>query len=113
MKEKPKFIFARRVRAAKPRARKYEIRDDVVTGLGLAVQPTGVRTFVLNRMVRGRRRYATVGTLANKSRVRPGASSYPVRRPHGSKNTAQARLEPSQAPIRYQSTRSTFRNLPR
>ncbi len=55
MSEKPKSTFARRVRA-----RKYEIRDDVVTGLGLAVQPTGVRTFVFNRMVRGRRRYATV-----------------------------------------------------
>ena len=62
MSEKPKSTFARRVRAAKPRARKYEIRDDVVTGLGLAVQPSGVRTFVLNRMVRGRRRYATVGS---------------------------------------------------
>ncbi len=34
----------------------------MVTGLGLAVQPTGVRTFVFNRMVRGRRRYATVGS---------------------------------------------------
>ena len=33
----------------------------MITGLGLAVQPSGVRTFVLNRMVRGRRRYATVG----------------------------------------------------
>ena len=61
MTDQIKSTFARRVRAAKPRARKYEIRDDVVTGLGLAVQPSGVRTFVLNRMVRGRRRYATVG----------------------------------------------------
>ncbi len=61
MSEKPKSTFARRVRAAKPRAKKYEIRDDVITGLGLAVQPSGVRTFVLNRMVRGRRHYATVG----------------------------------------------------
>ena len=61
MTDKPKSTFSRRVRAAKPRARKYEIRDDVVTGLGLAVQPSGVRTFVLNRMVHGRRRYATVG----------------------------------------------------
>ena len=62
MTDKPKSTVARRVRAAKPRTRKYEIRDDVVTGLGLAVQPTGVRTFVLNRMVHGRRRYATVGS---------------------------------------------------
>ena len=62
MTDQPKSTFARRVRAAKPRAKKYEIRDDVITGLGLAVQPSGVRTFVLNRMVRGRRRYATVGS---------------------------------------------------
>ena len=62
MSEKPKSTFARRVRAARPRDRKYELRDDVVTGLGLAVQPTGVRTFVFNRMVRGRRRYATLGS---------------------------------------------------
>ena len=54
--------FARRVRAAKPRATKYEIRDDVVSGLALAVQPTGVRIFFLARMVRGRRRYATLGS---------------------------------------------------
>ena len=59
--DQPKSTFARRVRAAKPRAKKYEIRDDEITGLGLAVQLNGVRTFVLNRMVRGRRRYATVG----------------------------------------------------
>ncbi len=57
-----KSTFARRVRAAKPRATKYEVRDDVVSGLALAVQPTGVRTFFLARMVRGRRRYATVGS---------------------------------------------------
>ncbi len=62
MSDNPKSTFARRVRAARPRARKYELRDDMVTGLGLAVQPTGVRTFVFNRMVRGRRRYATVGS---------------------------------------------------
>ena len=62
MSDNPKSTFARRVRAARPRARKYEIRDDMVTGLGLAVQPTGVRTFVFNRMVRERRRYATVGS---------------------------------------------------
>ena len=62
MTDNPKSTFARRGRAARPRDRKYELRDDMVTGLGLAVQPTGVRTFVFNRMVRGRRRYATVGS---------------------------------------------------
>ena len=54
--------FARRVRAAKPRPVKYEVRDDVVSGLALSIQPTGVRTFLLARMVRGRRRYATIGS---------------------------------------------------
>ena len=62
MSDNPKSTFARRVRAARPRDRKYELRDDMVTGLGLAVQPTGVRTFVFNRMVREHRRYATVGS---------------------------------------------------
>ncbi len=57
-----KSTFARSVRAARPRAKKYEIRDDVVTGLALAIQPTGVRTFFFARMVRGRRRRATIGS---------------------------------------------------
>ena len=57
-----KSTFARRVRAAKPRATKYEVRDDVVSGLALSIQPTGVRTYFLARMVRGRRRYATIGS---------------------------------------------------
>ena len=56
-----KSTFARRVRAAKSRATKYEVRDDVVSGLALAIQPTGVRTWFLARMVRGHRRYATIG----------------------------------------------------
>ena len=61
MADKPKSTFARRIRAAKPQDRKYVIRDDTITGLGLAVQPSGVKTFFLARMVRGRRRYARIG----------------------------------------------------
>ena len=57
-----KSTFARRVRAAKPRTANYEVRDDVVSGLALSIQPTGVRTFFFARMVRGRRRYATIGS---------------------------------------------------
>jgi len=34
----------------------------VVSGLALTIQPTGVRTYFLARMVRGRRRYATIGS---------------------------------------------------
>ena len=61
MTDQTKSTFARRVRAAKPRARKYELRDDAISGLTLRVFPSGARTFTLSRMVRGRRRYATVG----------------------------------------------------
>ena len=53
--------FARRVRAATPRDRRREIRDDVVPGLILRVYPSGARSFTLESMVRGRRRYATIG----------------------------------------------------
>ena len=53
--------FARRVRAAKPRVKRYDVADDVIQGLCLRVSPSGVRTFVLSRMVRGRRRYASIG----------------------------------------------------
>ena len=56
-----KSTFARRVRAAKPRDKRHEIRDDMVSGLILRVFPSGARTFTLESMVRGRRRYATVG----------------------------------------------------
>ena len=53
--------FARRARAARPRAKRHDIRDDVVSGLILRVYPSGARTFALASMVRGRRRYATIG----------------------------------------------------
>ena len=53
--------FARRIRAAKPRARRHHIRDDVAPGLTLRVYPSGARTFTLASTVRGRRRYATIG----------------------------------------------------
>ena len=59
MTDKPSF--ARRVRAAKPRAKKYEIWDNVISGLGLCVRPSGVRTYFLRRMVRRRDHYATIG----------------------------------------------------
>ena len=56
-----KSTFARRVRAARSREKRYDIRDDVVTGLFLRVFPSGARSFALDRMARGRRRYATIG----------------------------------------------------
>ena len=61
MTDQPKSTFAKRVRAAKPRDKRYAIRDDVIPGLMLRVHPGGERTFVIERRVRRRRRYATIG----------------------------------------------------
>ena len=61
MSDQTKFTFARRVRAAKPRAKRYDIRDDVIPGLFLRVFPSGARSFALDRAARGRRRFATLG----------------------------------------------------
>jgi len=61
MSDPPKSTFARRVRAAKPRGKRYDIRDDVIPGLSLRIFPSGARRFALARMARGRRRYATIG----------------------------------------------------
>ena len=77
MTDKPSF--ARRVRAAKPRANKYDIWDDVISGLGLCVRPSGVRTYFLRRMVRRRDHYATIGnadavTQPEARREKPEAS---------------------------------------
>ncbi len=62
MTEEPKSTFAKRVRAAKPRARKYDVWDDVISGLGLRVGTSGNRSFFLRRTVRGRIRSATIGS---------------------------------------------------
>ena len=53
--------FARRVRAARPRNRPYDVWDDVIAGLALRVGATGHRSFFLRRSVRGRKRYAAIG----------------------------------------------------
>ena len=62
MSDNPKSTFAKRVRAAKPREKRYDIRDDVIPGLFLRIFPTGARSFALDRMTRGRRRFATLGS---------------------------------------------------
>ena len=67
MADQPKSTFAKRIRAAKPRDKRYEVRDDAIPGLSLRIFPSGVRTFVLHRMARGRRRYATVGNAETMS----------------------------------------------
>ena len=53
--------FPQRARAAKPRDRRYAVRDDVIPGLMVRVHPGGERTFVIERRVRRRWRYATIG----------------------------------------------------
>ena len=62
MTEPTKSTFARRIRAARPREKRYSIRDDVIKGLCLRVYPSGTRNFVLDRMTRGRRHYASIGS---------------------------------------------------
>ena len=54
MTDNPKSTFAKRVRAARPRARRYDGWDDVISGLGLRVATSGHRSFFLRRTVRGR-----------------------------------------------------------
>ena len=61
MTDNQKSTFARRVRAARPRAKRYDIRDDAIPGLFLRVFPSGARSFALARMVRGQRRHARIG----------------------------------------------------
>ena len=61
MTDQPKSTFAKRIRAAKPRAQKYDVWDDVISGLGLRVGTSGHRSFFLRRTVRGRIRSATIG----------------------------------------------------
>ena len=53
--------FVRRVRASKPLDKRYDIRDDVVTGLMLRVIPSGTRTYTIEGAVHGRRLYANIG----------------------------------------------------
>ena len=86
MSDQPKSTFAKRARAAKPREKRYDTRDDVIPGLFLRVFPTGARSFALDRMTRGRRRFATLGnadamTIPEAAR-RP---ALPAAAPHSSR----------------------------
>ena len=58
MTDNPKSAFARRLRAAKARAKKYDVWNDVISGVGTS----GHRAFFLRRSVRGRIRSATIGS---------------------------------------------------
>ena len=62
MTDEPKSTFAKRIRSAKARAKKYDVWDDVITGLGLRVGTSGHRAFFLRRSVRGRIRSAAIGS---------------------------------------------------
>ena len=59
--DRTKSTFAKRIRAAKPRAKKYDVWDDVISGLGLRFGTSGHRSVFLRRHVRGRFRSATIG----------------------------------------------------
>ena len=62
MTDQPKSTFAKYVRAARPRTKRYDIHGDAIPGLSLRVFPSGARSFALERTVRGRRRYARIGS---------------------------------------------------
>ncbi len=61
MNDQTKSTFARRVRAARPREKRCEIRDDIIPGVTLRIYPSGARSFALERTMRGKRRYARIG----------------------------------------------------
>lgn len=89
MNDRPNSTFARCVRAARPRARKCEIRDDNVIGLGLTIQPSGVRTLFFAHLVHGRRRFATTGSA--------DVPTAPEARPAGSSPATSHRSGPTEA----------------
>lgn len=60
MTERPNSTLAELVRAPKPCEKDYEVRDDIVTLLGVSIQSTGNRTISLARMARGKRPYARI-----------------------------------------------------
>ena len=62
MTDPTKSTFAKGIRAARPRTKKYDVWDDVISGLGLRVGTSGHRSFFLRRSVRGRIRSATIGS---------------------------------------------------
>ena len=56
--------FARRIAAARPRAKKYDVWDDKISGLGVCIYPSGVRSFFLRRQLpNGRVRSVTFGPV--------------------------------------------------
>ena len=80
MTDSPKSTFAQRGRAAKPHAKKYDVWDDVISGLGLRVGISGHRSFFLRRSVRGRIRSATIGSADAMSVPATRACSHDHRR---------------------------------
>ena len=56
--------FARRIAAARPREKKYSVWDDRISGLGVCIYPSGVRSFFLRRQLpNGRVRSITFGPV--------------------------------------------------
>ena len=55
--------FARRIAAARPREKKYDVWDDTISGLGVCIYPSGARSFFLRRQLpSGRVRSVTLGS---------------------------------------------------
>ena len=73
--DRTKSTFAKRIRAAKPRTKKYDVWDDVISGLGLRVGTSGHRSVFLRRHVRGSFRSATIGKRRHHDLARGAARS--------------------------------------
>ena len=68
MTDSPKSTFVRRARAATPRAKRYDVWDDVISGLALRVGTTGHRSFFLRRTLpTGKVRSITLGSADRMS----------------------------------------------
>ena len=60
--------FGRRIRAAKPRDKYYDLWDEAVSGLGLRIGPSGQRSFFLRRKLpTGKVRSVTLGSADRMS----------------------------------------------
>ena len=60
-------LNVRAIAAAKPQAREYTIWDALLAHFGVRVQPSGVRSYILQTRVRGRMRKVTLGRFPELS----------------------------------------------
>ena len=59
--DRSKSNFAKRIRAAKPRAKKYDVLDHVISGFGGRVYPSGAKVYVVQTRALGKSKRVTLG----------------------------------------------------